>query len=98
LKRITGRTSLNIQIHTPPGEDQIYLLEFTFIIPPEEVVQNHKLFKRYLEGEKLSPVDFGLVKRLLQLFGGNIYIQDLDPVGSSSEIKIMINLPATDID
>jgi hypothetical protein len=71
-----------------------YELEIGFQLSPEEIQKNHDLFKRYLEEERLGPLDFGLVKRLLELFGGSVYIQDFDPTSALPELKIMINLPA----
>ena len=96
IKRIKSYSSFNILIHTLPEPETRYQLEIAFQMPPEELVQNHDLFKRYLEGERLIPLDFGLVKRLLQLFGGNAHIQDLDLHNTSSEIRILIDLPATE--
>jgi hypothetical protein len=96
FKRITSYSSFNILIHTLPEQETRYQLEITFQMPLEELIQNHDLFKRYLEGERLIPLEFGLVKRLLQLFGGNVYVQDLELQNASSEIRILIDLPATE--
>jgi hypothetical protein len=96
LKRLSGYISFEIVIHTLPGPMRTYQLDIKIHVSPDEAKQDHSLLKRYLEGERLGPLEFGLVKRLLQLFGGSVCIEDLDLSKAPSEIRFTLNLPATE--
>jgi hypothetical protein len=97
LKRLSGYILFEIIIHTLPIPMSAYQLEIKIQVSPDEAKQDHALLKRYLEGERLIPLEFRLVKRLLQLFGGSVCIEDLHPSQTPPEIRFTMNLPAAEL-